>query len=278
VPRIEPSADGGENEETDEAVCEAASRARALGMRVMLAPRLWTRGGALDFGASGWPHFFDEYRAFLLHYALLAARERMDVLVVGHELPAAALAEPDRWRALIGEARRVYGGIVTYSASWDGGAGAVGFWDACDVVGVSLYAPLAGKAGASGTELQSGARHALEPLRDLAARAGRPLLVTEAGYPSIAIAAVRPWEESRLAAADPEAQRACDQALMDALDPEDWIAGVFVWKWSSGGGPSGPDDGSYTPRGKPAEAVLARAFHSWRDRPVRTPVATQTGR
>ena len=273
APVIEPSATGGENEETDEAVCEAAARARALGMRVMLAPHLWTRGwnGALEFGASGWPHFFDEYRAFLMHYAVLAERERIDVLMVGYELPTAALAFPDRWRELIGEVRRVYHGVVTYGAGWDREAAAIGFWDACDVIGVSFYGPLA--EGQGDADLAAGARRALAGLRELARKSGRPLLLVEAGYPSIATAAVRPWEESRLAPPDLEAQRACYQALLDALDPEDWVAGVFLWKWPSGGQPSGPADGSFTPRGKPAEGVMSRAFDAWRDRPVRAPLA-----
>jgi hypothetical protein len=274
APVIEPSADGGENEETDEAVCEAAARAHALGMRVLLAPHLWTRGfsGALEFGASGWPHFFDEYRAFLLHYAVLAEREHMDALEVGHELPTASLPFPDRWRELIGEARRVYHGPITYGAGWDREAAAVGFWDACDVIGVSFYAPLAARPGADAAELVAGARRALAGLHDLARRSGRPVLLVEAGYPALPEAAVRPWEESRREAADTEAQRACYQALLDALDPEDWLAGVFVWKWPSGAQPSGPSDASFTPRGKPAEAVMGRAFNGWRDRPVRAPV------
>jgi hypothetical protein len=58
---------------------------------------------------------------------------------------------------------------------------------------------------------------------------------------------------------------------MDALDPEDWVAGVFVWKWPSGGEPSGTADGSYSPKGKPAETVMARAFQGWEGRPVRVP-------
>ena len=273
VPRIEPSADGGENEETDEAVCEAAARAHALGMRVLLAPHLWMRGGngALSFEPTEWPHFFEQYRNFLLHYALLAEREHIDGLVVGHELPAASLSYPDRWRALIGEARRVYGGLITYGASWDHEADQLGFWDACDVIGVSLYAPLTEHPGADAAELESGARRALSRLRAVAQRSGLPVLLTEAGYPAIASAAVRPWDEARGQPADPQAQRACFQALMNALDPEDWMAGVFVWSWPSGGAPSGPQDGSYTPRGKLAEQEMERAYQSWRDRPVRAP-------
>ena len=278
APVIEPSAEGGENEETDEAVCEAAARARALGLRVLLAPHLWTRGwtGALQFGASEWPHFFDEYRAFLLHYALLAEREHMDALVVGHELPTASLAFPDRWRELIAEVRRVYHGPVTYGANWDREVNQIAFWDACDMIGVSFYDPLASRPGATAAELAAAARRALGSLHDLARKTGRPVLLTEAGYPAIASAAMRPWEESRLESADPEAQRACYQALLDALDPEDWVAGVFLWKWPSGGEPSGPEDGSYTPRGKPAEPVMARAFRAWQDRPVRVPAPAKS--
>ena len=273
LPVIEPSADGGENEETDEAVCEAAARAHALGLRVMLAPHLWTRGwtGTMEFGPSGWPHFFDQYRNFLLHYALLAEREHFEALVIGHELPSATLPYPDRWRAMISEVRRAYGGLITYGANWDHEAEQLRFWDACDVIGVSFYYPLATQAGAGPAEFSASARRALAGLHALAQRAGRPVLLTEAGYPAIASAPIRPWEESRLEPADPDAQRACYEALMNALDPEDWLAGVFVWKWYSAGVPSGPDDRSYTPRGKPAEQVMARAYDAWRDRPVRNP-------
>ncbi|MGH7742249.1 MAG: glycoside hydrolase family 113, partial [Candidatus Eiseniibacteriota bacterium] len=189
-----------------------------------------------------------------------------------------SLPYPDRWRALIGDVRRVYGGLITYGANWDREADQLPFWDACDVVGVSLYNPLAARSGASPAELESAARRALAGLHTLAQRCGRPVLLTEAGYPATAGAAVRPWEEARAAPPDPEAQRACYQALMNALDTEDWVAGVFIWKWPSGGEPSGPEDGSYTPRGKPAEQVLARAYQGWRDRPVRTPSSGRPAR
>ena len=119
-PTILPSADGGPDQENDEAVVEAVARARALGLRVWLTPHLWTRGfvGSLAYGPDGWRRFFAQYRAFILHYALLAEREQVDGLVIGHELTSAALGHPDRWRTLIAEVRRVYSGTLTYEANW----------------------------------------------------------------------------------------------------------------------------------------------------------------
>lgn len=272
TPVIVPGAEGGPGEESDEAVAEAAARARESGLRVWLKPHLWTRGfvGELEFGAAGWPRFFERYREFILHYALLAEREGMDGLVLGHELTTAALGHPRRWRALIAEVRRVYHGTLTYGANWGEELRGVRFWDALDVVGVSLYTPLADAPTRDPARLRAGARRAVAELAEVARRAGRPALVLEAGYPPHAAAAVRPWEE-RGGARDLEAQRACYEALVDALEGERWVAGLFWWKWFSDGDAGGPADRSHTPRGKPAEAVMTRGFAAWRDRPVSPP-------
>jgi len=272
VPVIYPSAQGGPEEENDESVCETAARARALGMRVWLKPHLWTRGwvGELSFGAGGWNRFFEQYRRLLLHDALLAEREGMDGLVVGHELPTASLRFPERWRALIGEVRRVYSGTLTYGANWEREVTQVGFWDALDLIGVSFYDPLADRPTCDVARLAAGGKRAFAPLRALAARRGKPVVLLEVGYPATTLAPVRPWEEAA-GAPDPEAQRACYDALVRALEPEDWVAGAFFWKWFSSDRIGGLHDSSFTPRGKPAQEVMARAFRQWEGRPVRVP-------
>ena len=270
VPEIHPSAQGGPEEENDESVCEAAARARALGLRVWLKPHLWTRGwvGELKFGPGGWARFFEQYRRFILHYALLAEREGMDGLVVGHELPTATLPYPEQWRRLIAEVRRVYSGTLTYGANWDREVDQVPFWDALDLIGVSFYDPLAAQPTRDIAMLTAGAHKGLERLRTIAARSGKPVVLLEAGYASTTMASVRPWEEDR-GTPDVEAQRVCYEALVRALEPEDWVAGAFFWKWTSSPESGGPRDGSFTPRGKPAQEVMARAFREWTGRPVR---------
>lgn len=275
APEIFASADGGTEEESDEAICEAGARARALGLRVWLKPHLWTRGwvGDLAFGTTGWQRFFESYRVFILHYALLAEREGFDGLVVGHELASASLGFPDRWRQLIGEVRRVYHGTLTYDANWGDEVKGIAFWDALDLVSVSFYDPLAAKPTRSVTELTAGAAKALAGLRALAARTHRPVLLSEVGYAPYAGAPVRPWEEHR-GSPDLETQRACYEAVVRALSPCDWVAGTFWWKWFSTDRIGGPADASFSPRGKPAQQVMVRAFGEWKSRPVRVPAAT----
>ncbi len=272
APEIHPSAQGGPDEETDEAVCEAAAQARARGLRVWLVPQLWTRGwvGDMEFAPGGWSRFFEQYRRLITHYALLAEREGIDGLAVGHELPSATLRFAPRWRALIGEVRRLYSGTLTYDANWDREAGTIEFWDALDVIGVSFYAPLAARPSRDPAVLADGARRALAPLRAVGARFGKPVLLLEAGYAATAMAPVTPWAEDR-AQADPETQRACHEALVAALEPEDWVAGVLVWKWFSDSRLGGIHDAGFTPQGKPARQTIANAWHAWQGRPVRVP-------
>ncbi len=272
VPEIHPSAQGGPEEETDESVCEAAARARAAGLRVWLKPHLWTRGwvGELEFSPRGWGRFFEQYRRFILHYALLAEREGMDGLVVGHELPTATLGHPEPWRRLIADVRRAYTGTLTYGANWDREVDQIAFWDALDVIGVSFYDPLAAEPTRDVATLTAGAKKGLERLHAIASRSGRSVVLLEAGYASTPTAPVRPWEEDR-GSPDLETQRACYDALVRALEPEDWVAGAFFWKWFSSSSSGGPRDGSFTPRGKPAQQVMARAFREWNGRPVRVP-------
>lgn len=268
-PEVGVSAGAGPDGESDEALCEAAARAKALGLRVWLKPHVWTRGwaGELAFSPSEWPRFFAGYEAALVHWAILAEREGLAGLYVGHELPSATAADPARWRAMIAAVRRIYGGTLSYAANWDEAA-AVPFWDALDLIGVSFYAPLAATPTDDPRALRRGAERALVGLGDLARRHGRPVLLAELGYAPGPSAAVRPWEEPQ-GATDDAMQAACYTATLAALDPLEWVAGAFFWKWGSSARATDPFD----PRGRPASALMTRALKEWQGRPVRVPAA-----
>ena len=269
-PVLGNSTDSGPDGESDEAVCEAAARAHALGMRVWLKPQVWTRGweGTITFNSAGWRQFFSGYDEILIHWALLAEREGLDGLFVGHELSSSTAADPERWRDMIGRVNRVYTGPLSYDANWDEVA-RVPFWGALDLIGVSFYAPLADRPTHDPGQLQAGAIKALAALHEVARRAGRPVLIAELGYPPTVTAAQRPWDGTA-APADPELQRLCLEAAIAAMDPQEWLAGAFFWRWGSG--PRGHDD-PFDPRGLPAEDVITRALKNWQGRPVRAPAA-----
>lgn len=271
VPVLGNSTDSGPDGESDESLCEAAARARALGLRVWLKPHVWTRGwsGELSFTPSNWQRFFDRYEELALHWAILADREQLDGYFVGHELASSTAIDPARWRVIFAHVRKLYGGVLSYGANWDEAA-RVPFWDQLDVIGVSFYAPLADAPTRDPAVLRAGAVKALSQLQALSRRFGRPVILAELGYAPTPAAAVRPWEGGR-GGNDAETQRACYEATISAMEPCDWLAGAYFWKWGSS---SRLGDDPFDPRGKPAEAVILRALHAWQGRPVRVPAAT----
>ncbi len=271
TPRVLPSARGGPDEESDEAVCEAAARARALGLRVWLAPRLWTRGwpGDLEFTPADWPRFFAAYREALIHWALLAERERLDGLVMGRDLASSTACCPERWRELIADIRAIYTGTLTYEANADEVA-RVPFWDALDLVDVTFDFALSDTPTRDPGRLRAGAGKALASLAPIARRFHRPVLVGELGYPALPTAAVRPWEGGR-GAPDAATQAACFEAALSVIDRPLWVAGVLAWKWPSGEPAGVPDDDPFSIRGRPAERTIRGAFQGWAQRPVRVP-------
>jgi hypothetical protein len=234
---------------------------------------VWTRGwaGELAFGAADWRRFLSNYREAIVHWALLAEREDLDGLFVGHELASSTAADPERWRALIGDVRRLYAGTLSYCANWDE-APRIPFWDALDLIGVSFYAPLAKEPTNDPARLRAGAAQALATLHGVARRFGRPVLVAELGYAPTVNAAVRPWDDSP-APADAALQRACFEATVSAMDPAEWLAGAYFWKWGSAPLAARATGDAFDPRGKPAEAVILRALKAWQARPVRVPPA-----
>ena len=235
--------------------------AHAAGLKVFLfpivevevrKPKEW-RGTLRPDDVNGW---WQSYEAFILHYAALAADEDADLFAVGSELVSTE-AWRDRWYHLIYSVKKRYTGKLVYSANWDHYQ-PVSFWERVDYVGVTAYNELTTRSDASVDELAAGWRRVRDELTAFSDKVGRPLLITEVGYTSQDGAAIHPWDYTVHAPVDLEEQRRGYAAFVDAWKDEPRLAGVFFWEWTGAGGPG---DGSYTPRGKPAEKVL-RAFYA----------------
>jgi hypothetical protein len=244
----------------DEAVQTAARLARERGMRVMLFPLVHVQ--ELDTGEwrgtlrpEDWGRWFQAYGEFILHYARLAQAESIDVFSIGSELCSSEAREED-WRHLIARVREVYHGRVLYSANWDHYRD-VGFWDALDYLGVNAYFRLSGAPEPTVAELRAGWTGPRDALITWARREGRPLLITEVGYPSRAGAGDDPWNYTAERPADLESQRRCYRAFAEAWSGVRELKGAFFYLWW---GEGGAGDRDYTPRGKPAAAELARWF------------------
>jgi hypothetical protein len=237
------------------------TQARALGLRASIMPvvRLRDRSNGAwrgqispRAGADAW---FDAWRGLLLPLADLAQKHQVNRLFIGSELSSME-AHERHWRALIAQLRGRYRGRLTYSANWDH-FDQVPFWDALDEVAVTAYFPLASPGEDPDADaLRAAWRAPQQRLHALRARTGKPLLLSEVGYPAHRDAAARPWDERLVGDPGPGAlqrQAALLQGFCDAFLTSPTADGFFFWNWFGVGGPS---DLSYSPRGKPAAATI----------------------
>ena len=254
------------NEETDDAISAGVASAHRMGQQVLLAPHLWGRVWCGEWGArdaAGWRELFDNYERFILHYAILAELRRVELLSIGKELVRATKGHGEEWRRIIVRVRRVYSGKLTYGANWDAEFEGLEFAGALDLVGLNAYAPLCEGETCDSHSLGRAAASFADRVEKVALRWGKPVLLTEVGFPADTHAAARPWEDGdREGSADPELQAACYQAILNSFGDRPWCAGTYWWKWFTdpalNRSPRRLTD--FPPAGKPAETVLARAY------------------
>lgn len=236
---------------------------RGAGMRAALMPvvRLDRRGPGDWRGvitpADGAEAWFSAYRRFVLPLAEIAGATGARRLVVGSELNALE-DRGDLWRALIADVRARFDGTVSYSANWDR-AHAVPFWNALDEVGLTAYFPLQlqSQSAPSPEQLARAWRAPRAQIDALSRRTGKPVVVTEIGYPSQRGVAAHPWDDTTGAPVDLALQRRLYEGFCDALADAPAVRGFYVWNWFGYGGPRDP---GFSPRGKPAASALAECF------------------
>lgn len=259
---------GGEN---DWATACSIREAHSRGWFTMLKPQIWVgRGswpGDIDFETEEeWDEFFDHYTYWILHYALLAEKEKAGALCIGTELRYTTLKHPERWREIIRKVRMVYGGQVTYAANWGDEFEGFSFWDDLDAIGLNSYYPISESDDPTDEELLAGARRWMKMAQAVSQKMGKPLWLTETGYRSVSTPWKNPHAEAGDRASDPRAQARCYRALLTAADETPELKGIFIWKWPSY---LGADEGArspgrnFSPGGKEAAEVLADFYGAW---------------
>lgn len=261
----------GPTSETDIGLLHAARRARAHGLTVLWKPHVWVSGGHWSGEISmtneeDWRAWWQEYRRYIVHQAILATWAQADLFSVGVELGATVHRE-EEWNHLIAAVRRVFPGPITYAANWYGDFDRAPFWDRLDYLGVDAYYSLAPSGEADLAALRRGAGDVMGKLRDASKRHNRPVLLTEVGFAARRVAWKDPHREG--GEYSEEHQALAYRALLESLaahanvpgppgddapapslrgnrggsSPEGvgtseiqkqgegpWLAGLFVWK------------------------------------------------
>lgn len=238
--------------ERDEAIRFISDVAKQAGLRILLKPQVWVRGGYpgdLDLpDPDARARWFASYRRFVEHYADLAAEVKADLFAVGVEF-AKLSAESDRWRELIAVARERYAGPLTYAANFGEEFEAVDFWDALDYIGLDNYYPLPPDLSTRDVEGR---------VESVQRRFGKPVLFTEVGFTPFELTHERPWEDRPGGAFDLQCQARAAEAVLRGFYGKPWLRGMFWWKVGTSGG--GPEDGSHRLWDKPALDVVSRWY------------------
>ena len=250
--------------ETDEGTVRAVTDARSLGMTAMVKPQIWIGGGAfvgaLAMGTPGdWAKWFDVYRRFAVHHAIVAEASGAAIFCIGTELSGTEAREKE-WRNTIAAVRLATGAPLVYATNWAAGAPKVRFWDALDAIGVDFYDPLSTDPNASDVALVEGARRAAQPVARLSRAIEKPVIFAEAGYPPARAAWTAPHDEDSGRPLAPDDAARSVRAVFAALGGETWWKGVYWWKAFSDGRDAGASDRSFNFLGRPAGEAIAGGF------------------
>jgi len=246
-------------------MCDLAA---AHGLRVILMPIVLLTNprnnewrGKIVPENKDWKAWFERYREFITHFARIAEKHRVDVLMIGSELVKTE-GRKDEWRATIAEVRKVFHGRLGYSANWDHyQTEKIGFWGDLDYVGMTTYYKLAEAANPTAEELNKNWARIKKDILKFQAEVDRPILFTEAGWCSQEGAAFEAWNyyHSQKSTENGRKEQAlCYEAFIRAWSDEPAVGGIVWWEWDLSAG--GNEDYNYTPKGKPAEAILRKWF------------------
>jgi hypothetical protein len=256
-------------EESRKNILKAMAQAHARGLKVLLVPHLWVETGGwralIDPGDdAAWKRWTHAYRTFVLTWAEVAREGSAEMLSLGVELRSwVTTPRAASMLSIIEDVRKVYPGLLTYSANWDD-VGDTAILGALDVIGINAFYPLAEREGASLSELAEGGRKVAASIEALARSMGRPVVLTEIGYTTRPDPAVRPWEwpdSMKGVAVNERAQAEAYTALIAPLLDARWCAGFFIWRtYADPHDVSQEAEWGFSPRGKLAELVVRDAF------------------
>jgi hypothetical protein len=246
-------------------LCELA---KLQGLRVILMPVVllddprnneWR--GKIVPANHDWDGWFKRYNTFIQHFANVAEKYHVDVLMVGSELVKTE-GYADRWRRIIQEVRQNYRGKLGYSANWDHyQTNKIAFWNDLDYVGMTTYYELAKGKNPSRQEVDDSWKAIKKDILTFQREVRKPIIFTEVGWCSQEGAGHEGWNyyaNQKASDAGMKEQSLLYESFIATWAKEPAIGGIIWWEWDCTEG--GPSDFNYTPRGKPAEAIIRRLF------------------
>jgi hypothetical protein len=242
--------------------------ARKFGKKLMLKPHFWVEGsgwaGSLKYDSIGWVQFENNYRNFIMKWAIYAQLNQIELFCFATELKTVVRERPEFIQRIIKQIQHVYKGRLLYAANWDD-YHRFPFWNDLNYVGIDAYFPLSESITPSVQEVFELWKPIAYELGLFAIKKRKLIIFTEYGYRSIDRPVWKQWEIEWVPDTknvNLEAQVNSYEGLYRAIWNEPWFAGGFIWKWY-------PEpvhytglkaNSDYTPQDKPAEKVILRWY------------------
>jgi hypothetical protein len=243
--------------------------------------------GAKDTG--WWDGWYREYARFLAYVADVATFTGANMVVVGDTSLARALPggvgapgdAADRWRSIITAIRRDhFNGMLAFGLDFSGQSPGFptpppAFLDAVEVIDIHYSAALSPVASASLADLKAVAASQWDvQIAPLATQFGAKLIVITAVYPStdggaancigIVAGSCQPirnaapdQSDNAIYPIDLSEQSLAYEALLLTIAERPWVSGFYAYGYNV---PVALRDKYYSPRGKPAEMLIASWF------------------
>lgn len=242
----------------DEELVRMIDYAHEKGLKVALKPTVNCKNGTwrahinffdVDVPCEPkWCNWFASYTQFQLHFAQIAEQTGCEMFLPGCEMVMAERREAE-WRALIGEIRKVYHGVISYNTD-KYQEDRVTWWDCVDVISSSGYYPI--------TDWEQ----ELDRIEAVVKKFRKPFFFAETGCMSVEGSSKVPNDWSIKAQVCPEEQAQWYETMLAAIAKRDWVDGIMIWSWTDR---LYPEDramtmGGYDIYGKPAADVVERVF------------------
>lgn len=255
---------------TEESLLYAIRKLHEMKFKVMLKPHLdladgqgkW-RGDITFDSEADWQTWFENYSAFVLKYAGLAAQENVALLCIGTELGQSTIHQPGLWKDLIKKIKEVYPGQLTYAANWDQ-YDKIDFWGELDYAGIDPYFPLVCTINPKTEELKSAWEDWIKPIEEWQKKIDKPVIFAEAGYKSSKDATDEPWQHTAVGEVDLELQVNCYRAALESFWEKPWFYGIYWWYWGVNPRMGGVLNRGFTPQNKPSQETI----REWYQKPV----------
>lgn len=252
---------------SDEAIIHVIRKVHELGMKVMLKLHLdlldkadgsW-RGEIGGVKEADWDAWFRKYAEYVMYYADIAEKEKVEMICIGTELCTTATVKGYLWRDLIKKVRGKYTGKLTYAAHWDRYLD-IRFWDLLDYVGINAYFPLTEKIAPTYDELKEGWANWVSEIDQFQEQIGKPIIFPETGCNSADGAAIRPWEHVSKSEVNLKLQEDYYRALLDTFWDKPWFQGLYWWYWGTNTHMGGKYNRGFTPQNKPTEGLIRKWY------------------